>query len=94
MFTKKPSAYIAAASDPAKRQELRQRTKKHGEIAGGIAKQYLSDIIQRDDEIQKLDTFLESKVKQLVQETTDQLAGDKHLEDALKSSLAQQNRQL
>lgn len=84
MFTKKPAAYLAAANDPVKRQELRQRTKKHGEIAGGIAKQYLSDIIQRDEEIQKLDALLDSKVAQIVQDTTEQLAGDKHLEAALK----------
>ena len=94
VFTKKPSSYLAAANDPVKRQELRQRTKKHGEIAGGIAKQFMSDIIQRDDEIQKLDALLDVKVKQIVQETTNQLAGDKHLEKALKQSLAPENRAL
>lgn len=41
VFTKKPTAYLQAANDPARRQELRQRTKKHGEIAGGIAKGYV-----------------------------------------------------
>ena len=51
MFTKKPAAYIAAANDPAKRQELRQRTKKHGEIAGGIVKGYIHEVIKREEEI-------------------------------------------
>ena len=71
-----------------KRQELRQKTKKHGELAGGFAKQYLKESIQRDDEVQKLDFFLELAVENIVKETTETLCGDKHLETALKKSVA------
>ena len=88
MFTKKPTAYLQAANDPARRQELRQRTKKHGEIAGGIAKGYVQDAIARDEELGKLDFFLELTVEGIVKETSDQLCGDRHLETALKKSLA------
>ena len=87
MFTKKPAAYVAAANDPAKRQELRQRTKKHGEIAGGIVKGYIKEVIKREEEIQQFDFFLELAVESIVRETSEQLCGDRHLETAMKKSL-------
>ena len=63
MFTKKPSSYIAAANDPVRRQELRQRTKKHGEVAGGIAKGYVSEVIAREEEMKDFDFYLEIAVE-------------------------------
>jgi len=88
VFTKKPTAYLQAANDPTRRQELRQRTKKHGEVAGGIAKGYVADCIQRDEELSKLNFYLELTVEAMVKETSDILCGDRHLETALKKSLA------
>ena len=69
MFTKKPTAYLQAANDPAKRQELRQRTKKHGEIAGGIAKTWIADCVQKDEELLAFDTKITEAVWQIVYET-------------------------
>ena len=51
VFTKKPAAYIAASGDPSKRQELRQRTKHHGEMAGKIGKGYIKDCIENYEEV-------------------------------------------
>jgi len=41
-----------------------------------------------------LDFWLELAVEAIVKETSDQLCGDKHLETALKKSLAPQNQQI
>lgn len=88
VFTKKPAAYQAAASDPVKRQDLRQRTKKHGEIAGGIARGYILETVKREEELAQLDFWLDLAVETVVRDTTDQLCGDRHLENDLKESLA------
>ena len=77
-----------AAYDPAKRQELRQRTKKHGEIAGGIAKGWVHECIQKHDEMANLDAKVSEVVWKLVHDTTKQLAGTKKLEDDLKRAVA------
>lgn len=79
---------MQAANDPVKRQELRQRTKKHGEIAGGITKGYVQEAINREEEVAKLDFYLELTVESIVKETSDLLCGDRHLETAMKKFLA------
>ena len=66
VFTKKPAAYLAAANDPAKRQELRQKTKKHGEVAGGICKGYIKEVLEKDEQMQSLDYMLELAVESLI----------------------------
>ena len=70
VFTKKPTAYLMAANDPGKRQELRQRTKKHGELAGGIAKTWLSECIMKDDELTNFEAQVTETVWKIVHETT------------------------
>ena len=57
-------------------------------MAGGIAKGYVNDVIAREDEMKDLDFFLELAVESIVKETAEQLCGDRHLETALKKSLA------
>ena len=47
-----------------------QRTKKHGEIAAGIAKGYVQEAIARDEEVSKLDFYLELTVENIVKETS------------------------
>jgi len=49
--------------------------------------------LQRDEDLQKLDLWLELAVETVVKETSDQLCGDKHLEVALKKSLAPNKEQ-
>jgi len=66
IFTKKPTAYIAAAHDPAKRQELRQKTKQHGEVAGGFAKSLISEVISNHSELKHLDVDLDKAVRNIV----------------------------
>jgi len=48
--------------------------------------------LERDEEVQKLNFFLELAVSTIVSETTEELCNGKHLETALKKSLAPQNR--
>ena len=57
-------------------------------MAGGIAKGYVSEVIAREEEIKNLDFFLELAVESIVRDTAEQLCGDRHLETALKKSLA------
>jgi len=49
--------------------------------------------LKRDEDLQKLDLWLELAVETIVKETSDQLCGDKHLEVDLKKSLAPQKEQ-
>ena len=49
-------------------------------------------MLKREEELQRLDFFLELAVESIVKETSDQLCGDKHLENALKKSLAPQSQ--
>lgn len=49
--------------------------------------------MKRAEEVSKVDTWLELAVEAIVHETTEQLCGDKHLESALKQSLAPQKEQ-
>lgn len=78
---------MQAAHDPAKRYELRQRTKKHGEIAGGIAKSWISECTQKDDSLTDFDAKVTEAVWRIVLDTTKQLTGSKQLEDTVKRSL-------
>ena len=57
---------MAAANDPVKRQELRQKTKKHGEVAGGICKGYIKDVLEKDEQMQSFDYILEIAVESLI----------------------------
>jgi hypothetical protein len=52
-----------AANDPAKRQELRQRTKKHGEVAGGIAKMWLAECMLKDEELNNFEADVTEVVR-------------------------------
>jgi hypothetical protein len=93
VFTKKPSAYIQAAGDPAKRYELRQKTKKHGEFAGGIAKNWLSECNQKDDEMIGFESAVNDAIWKIVLDTTTSLTGKKQLEDDVKKALTPQVQQ-
>lgn len=44
--------------------------------------------MELDEEVQKLDFFLDLAVESMVRETTEELCNGKHLETALKKSLA------
>jgi len=48
----------------------------------------MKDTIEKHEEIQKLDFFLELAVDTIVRETAEELCNGKHLETALKKSLA------
>ena len=60
-------------------------------MAGTIGKGYIKECLERDEEVQKLDFYLELAVESMVRETTDELCNGKHLETALKKSLAPNN---
>jgi hypothetical protein len=93
VFTKKPSAYIQAAGDPVKRQELRQKTKKHGEFAASIAKSWLNECTQRDDDMICFENDVNNAIWKIVLETTTSLTGKKQLEDEVKKTLTPQVQQ-
>ena len=78
-------------SDPVKRQEMRQMSKKNAEFAGGHYQTLIKDLIAFDEE----DRFLMARkvellVKNAVYDTTEELSGDKQLEKVMKKSVQQQ----
>lgn len=93
VFTKKPSAYIQAAGDPVKRQELRQKTKKHGELAVGIAKSWINECTQKDDDMNCFENAMNNAIWKIVLDTTTSLTGKKQLEDEVKKALTPQVQQ-
>ena len=75
-------------NDPVKRQEIRQQSKKNGEIAATIAKDFIASVIETDEDAQQAQTNLISNiVRDIVFETSEELTGSKCLERQMKKSV-------
>ena len=70
------------SSDPTKRQEIRQQSKKNGDIAGLHAQDLISQVLSFEDEKTKIssDCSVDEMVKNIVFETQTELTGEKMLE--------------
>jgi len=68
------------SSDPVKRQEIRQMSKKNAENAHIFAKQLIYDILSYDDDKLNLENKLSYMVKDTVMTTACELTGEKSLE--------------
>jgi hypothetical protein len=79
IFTKKPPSM--QSSDPIKRAELRQMSKKNTEIAGLHAQDLIAQVIGFEEERSKITDFsVDLMVKNIVLETQEELIGQKQLE--------------
>jgi hypothetical protein len=85
VFTRKTPAQLAAAGDPVRRHELRQMSKKNGEHASTIAKDYIKLATASHESANSVEQCLENYLRAIVMETTHDMDGDRKFEKQMKA---------
>ena len=78
---------MAAASDPVRRHEIRQESKKNNDFAGVYVKDLTREVIKREERTCNLEATLEEYLYKLVLETTFDLDSETGLEYHLKAAI-------
>lgn len=68
-----------------RRHELRQESKKNGENAAIIAKDYIKQVTRTDEAVNQIEINLDNFMQQMVMEITHQMDGPRQFEKQMKA---------